>query len=367
MATAMLVNTSNTTPESGGLLSSGTAPLSSGTGATPISTGSDFSDTSATSGDSRTIYQKAVDAATGAKEAFFGHPVGTPQAVVAQQEEAAGSMPPPSPRTLAQKVADAATGAKEAFMHGIIMTPEEKKAAEAKELLVARMQDASLVDKPVTQVAGEAAVATKESLFGPPEAAARHGFEKPLATQAQEAVIQAKDAATPYVQAGVQTATPYVQAAADKTAELAAQARDTAAPYAAQARDSVAQSAYAAKDAVVGAAVSAKDTAANYAGQAGDATSAYATSAKNAAAEYTGAAQKTASDYTTGARETMQGSGTGVGGSASQGYDNDAALRAVSAGSAKVPLSGQGEHRGGIAAVIHTGGKGEWVAGTPPA
>lgn len=106
-------------PESGSLLSSGTAPLSSGTSATPISTGSDFSDTSAT-GDARTIYQKAVDAATGAKEAFFGHPVGTPQAVVAQHEEAGGSMPPPSPRTLAQKVADAATGAKEAFMHGIV-------------------------------------------------------------------------------------------------------------------------------------------------------------------------------------------------------------------------------------------------------
>lgn len=82
------------------------------------------------------------------------------------------------------------------------MTPEEKKAAEAKELLVARMQDASLVDKPITQIAGEAAVTTKESVFGPPEAAAKHGFEKPLATQAQEAVIQAKDTAIPYVQAG---------------------------------------------------------------------------------------------------------------------------------------------------------------------
>jgi hypothetical protein len=237
------------------------------------------------------------------------------------------------------------------------------------------MQEASLVDKPVTQVAGETAVATKESVFGPPEAAAKHGFEKPLATQAQEAVIGAKDAAAPYVQAGVEKATPYVQAAADKTAEVAVAAKDTAAqyavaakdnaaPYAASARDSVAQSAIAAKDAVVGAAVSAKDTAASYAGQARDTTSAYATSAKETAADYASSAQKTASDYSTGAKESTFGSGSGISGT--QGVDNDAALKAVSAGSAKVPLSDTGVgHKGGIAAVIHSGGQGEWVAGRP--
>jgi hypothetical protein len=93
----------------------------------------------------------------------------------------------------------------ERFLSMQTMTPEEMKAAEAKDLLVTRMQEASLVDKPVTQVAGETAVATKESVFGPPEAAAKHGFEKPLATQAQEVVIGAKDAAAPYVQAGKET------------------------------------------------------------------------------------------------------------------------------------------------------------------
>lgn len=104
-------------PEPGSLLSSGNAPLESGTGAIPLSTGS--ADSAEATGDARSIYQKAVDAATGAKEAFFGHPVGTSQAVLSQNE-GAGTVPPASPRTLTQKVTDAATGAKEGFFHGIV-------------------------------------------------------------------------------------------------------------------------------------------------------------------------------------------------------------------------------------------------------
>jgi hypothetical protein len=104
-------------PEAGSLLSSGNAPLESGTGATPLSTGS--ADSAEATGDARSIYQKAVDAATGAKEAFFGHPVETSQAVLSQNE-GAGTVPPASPRTLTQKVTDAATGAKEGFFHGIV-------------------------------------------------------------------------------------------------------------------------------------------------------------------------------------------------------------------------------------------------------
>jgi hypothetical protein len=104
-------------PEPGSLLSSGNAPLESGTGAIPLSTGS--ANSAETTGDVRSIYQKAVDAATGAKEAFFGHPVGTSQAVLSQND-GAGTVPPASPRTLSQKVTDAATGAKEGFFHGIV-------------------------------------------------------------------------------------------------------------------------------------------------------------------------------------------------------------------------------------------------------